>query len=139
MVKEHILPIANLMKDEGENSLRVEQHKISAKQEVTNDWQQLFRNEKSLGVLQYHEPTRLIRKVIVKPPMEAIREGIVKWSPTLVGQFLEKPLPFFLVKRTVDSLWANYGKVEVFLLENGLYMFQSANEKAWDEVMEAKL
>jgi hypothetical protein len=89
--------------------------------------------------LQYHEPTRLIRKVIVKPPMEAIREGIVKWSPTLVGQFLEKPLPFFLVKRTVDSLWANYGKVEVFLLENGLYMFQSANEKAWDEVMEAKL
>jgi hypothetical protein len=55
------------------------------------------------------------------------------------GQFLDKPLPYYIVKRTVDTLWASFGKVEVFLLENGLYLFRFQNEKVRDEVMEAKL
>jgi hypothetical protein len=63
----------------------------------------------------------------------------LKWSPSLVGQFLDKPLPYYLVKRAVESLWAQYGKVEVFLLENGLYLFRFADEKTRDDVMEAKI
>jgi hypothetical protein len=99
----------------------------------------LFRSEKSLGALQYFAPTCEDGRVVVKPPREAIEEGISKWSSSLVGQFLDKPLPFYIVKRTVDALWAQYGKVEVFLLENGLYLFRFTDERIRDEIMEAKL
>ena len=36
-------------------------------------------------------------------------------------------------------MWAQYGKVEVFLLENGLYWFRFADVKTRDEVIKAKL
>jgi hypothetical protein len=103
------------------------------------DWSQLFRSEKSFGSLKYFAPSREDGKVVVKPKKEAMEEGILKWSPSLVGQFLDKPLPYYIVKRFVDNLWAQYGKVEVFLLENGLYLFRFSDEKTRDEVMEAKL
>jgi hypothetical protein len=106
---------------------------------LAQDWRQLFRSEKSLGALQYFAPSREEGKVVVKPQKEAIEEGILKWSPSLVGQFLDKPLPFYIVKCTVDSLWAQYGKVEVFLMENVLYLFRFADERTKDEVMEEKL
>jgi hypothetical protein len=102
-------------------------------------WRKLFRPEKPAGNLQYFAPSREDGRVVVKPPKEAIEEGILKWSPSLVGQFLDKPLPFYIVKRAVDSIWAQYGKIEVFLLENGLYLFRFENEQTRDEVMEAKI
>jgi hypothetical protein len=109
-------------------------HKNSAQ-----DWRQLFRSEKSIGTLHYFAPSCEDGKIVVKPPKEAIEEGILKWSSSLVGQFLDKPLPYYIVKRTVENLWAQYGKVEVYLLENGLYLFRFADEKSRDEVMEAKI
>jgi hypothetical protein len=127
---------------EAECSEFVKEKPVADKLEQRNsvqDWRQLFRSEKSLGALQYFEPSREKGKVVVKPPKVAIEEGILKWSSSLVGQFLDKPLPYYIVKRTVDILWASFGKVEVFLLENGLYLFRFQNEKARDEIMEAKL
>jgi hypothetical protein len=118
--------------------LDVEPVKVDQKSFV-QDWRSLFRLEKTLGALKYFAPSSEDGRIVVKPPKEAIEEGISKWSPSLVGQFLDKPLPFYVVKRIVDSLWAQYGKVEVFLLENGLYLFQFVDIKARDEVMEAKL
>ena len=110
-----------------------------APKNVAQDWRKLFQHEKSIGALQYFAPSCEDGRVVVKPPMEAIEEGISKWSPSLVGQFLDKPLPYYIVKRTVESIWAQYGKVEVFLLENGLYLFRFADKKLRDEVMEAKV
>jgi hypothetical protein len=112
---------------------------VDAEQKKTGlDWSQLFRSEKSFGLLKYFAPCE-DGKVAVKPSREAIEEGILKWSLSLVGQFLDKPLLYYIVKRFVDNLWAQYGKVEVFLLENGLYMFKFKDEKTRDEVMKAKL
>jgi len=85
-----------------------------------------------LGSLQYFEPKRQDGKIIVQPPKEAIEEGISKWSSSLIGQFLDKPLPFYVVKRTVESIWASYGSVEVFLLDNGLFLFRFADESIKD-------
>ena len=93
------------------------------KKNIAHDWRQLFRSKKSLGALQYFAPSCEDGRVVVKPPREAIEEGILKWSSSLVGQFLDKPLPFYIVERTVDNLLAQYRKVAVFLLENGLYFF----------------
>jgi hypothetical protein len=52
---------------------------------------------------------------------------------------MEKPLPFFLVKKTIDLLWRQYGKVDVFLMENSMYIFRFADEHTRDEVLESKL
>jgi hypothetical protein len=106
---------------------------------VAQDWRKLFQHEKSIGALQYFAPSCEDGRVVVKHPLEAIEEGILKWSPSLVGQFLDKPLPYYIVKQTVESIWAQFGKVEVFLLENGLYLFRFADENIRDEVMEAKV
>ena len=73
------------------------------------------------------------------PPKEAIEEGISKWSSSLVGEFLDKPLSYYIVKRTVESIWAQYVKVEAFLLENGLYLIKFVDKNARDEVLEAKI
>jgi hypothetical protein len=48
-------------------------------------------------------------------------------------------LPYFILKCTVESIWAQYGKIEVFMLENGLYLFKFVDEKSRDEVLEAKV
>jgi len=78
------------------------------------DWRQLFQSKKSFGSMQYHEPLRQNGRIIVKPQKEVIKEGILKWSSSLIGQFFDKPLPFYVVKRTVENIWASYGNVEVF-------------------------
>jgi hypothetical protein len=86
--------------------------------------------------MQYHEPIRQNGKILVKPPKEAIEEGILKWSSSLIGQFIDKPFPFYVVKRTVENIWSSYGKVEVFLLENGIYLFRFADESSREAVIE---
>jgi hypothetical protein len=57
----------------------------------------------------------------------------------MIGQFLDKPLPFFLVKKSIDIMWKRYGTVEVFSLENGLFIFRFSDEVTRDEVLDAKL
>jgi hypothetical protein len=133
VISEGNVEVSGVKKGLLEGEFDVEQKKTGL------DWSQLFRSEKSFGSLKYFAPSREDGKVVVKPPKEAMEEGILKWSPSLVGQFLDKPLPYYIVKRFVDNLWAQYGKVEVFLLENGLYLFRFRDEKTRDEVMEAKL
>jgi hypothetical protein len=49
------------------------------------DRSQLFRSKKSFGSLKYFAPYCEDGKVVVKPPREAMDEGILKWSPSLVG------------------------------------------------------
>ncbi|XP_059440872.1 uncharacterized protein LOC132173392 [Corylus avellana] len=117
----------------------VESSGMVAQKSAVQDWRKLFHKEKSIGTLQYFAPSLEDGRVVVKPPKKAIEEGISKWSSSLVGQFLDKPLPYYIVKRTVENIWAQYGKVEVYLLENGLYLFKFVDEKTRDEVMEEKV
>jgi hypothetical protein len=60
---------------------------------------------------------------VVKPLVEDVEEGIARWKSSLVGQFLDKPLPFFLVKKAVEQLCSQYSKIKVFSMENGVYIF----------------
>lgn len=62
------------------------------------DWRALFQKEKTLGKLQYFPRVKMNGRMIVKPPLEAMEEGIAKWSPSLIGQFLDKHPPFFYEK-----------------------------------------
>jgi hypothetical protein len=62
-------------------------------------------------------------QVLVSPLEEAIIEGIDKWKSSIVEQFLDKPLPFYLVKGYVANMWKQYEDIEVFSLENGMFIF----------------
>jgi hypothetical protein len=103
-------------------------------------WRDLFLEKQRLGEkLQFHAPTRVGAKVVVKPPQEAVDEGKTKWESSLVGQFLAKSLPFWLVKRTVNAFWGQFGKVETFSLENGLFLFKFDDIQSRDSVFEARI
>jgi hypothetical protein len=103
------------------------------------DWRNLFQSNQSLGKLEYVARRKLGAKVVVSPPVQAVEEGIDIWKASLVGQFLDKPLPFFLVKKSVAQMWKQYGQVEVFSLENGMFIFRFPDEFTCNEVMEAKI
>jgi hypothetical protein len=104
-----------------------------------SDWKGLFKSNSPLGNLQYFAPQKVGDKIVVSPPPEAVEEGISKWKSSLIGQFLDKPLPFFLVKKSIDIMWKQYGNVEVFSLKNGLFIFRFPDEVTRDEVLDAKL
>jgi hypothetical protein len=104
----HFLFLCGRMKTGWGRMLRNEGFKIQ-------DWRQLFKTEKSLGSLQYFEPQRQNGRIIVQPPKEAIEERISKWSSSLIYQFMDKPLSFYVVKRTVENIWASFGSMELFL------------------------
>lgn len=106
---------------------------------VKQDWKGLFPCNSSFGKLQYFEPLVSEGKVFVKPSAAALAEGVAKWRPSLVGQFIDKPLPFFLVKKSLELLWNHYGKFEIFSLENGLFIFRFENESICEAILEAKL
>ena len=74
-------------------------------------WKTLFSlPAKTIGQLQFSKPCRTDGKIIVKPPAEAVVEGIDKWRGCLVGKFLDKRHPFPVVRSLVDKLW---GKKEM--------------------------
>ena len=87
------------------------------------DWRGLFQSENAGVSLQYFELDVIDGKVVVEPPSEVIEKGIFKWSFSLVGQFLDKPFPYYHVKKAVDIMWKHFGKMEVFLLDIGMYIF----------------
>jgi hypothetical protein len=114
---------------------------VDAKQEqpVHVEWRGLFKSEKSMGSLDYIAPVSSEGKVFVSPPVAAVEEGESRWNSSLVGQFLDKAFPFFLVKKSVQLMWKQYGDVEVFSVENEMFIFRFADEATCDEVLESKL
>lgn len=99
----------------------------------------LFKSNHLMEKLEYFEPIMSGGRVIVSPLEEDIEEGISKWKLCLVGQFFDKPLPFYFVKKSVAIMWKHFGEVEVFSLENGMYLFRFSDEGICDEVLESKL
>ena len=89
--------------------------------------------------MQFFEPKRIDGKVVVQPPTEAVDEGIANWESSLIGQFLDKATSFLLVKRFVEALWGRYGLVEVFTLDNGMFLFRFPETRSRDFVLEARL
>uniref|UniRef100_A0A2N9GIV8 Retrotransposon gag domain-containing protein n=1 Tax=Fagus sylvatica TaxID=28930 RepID=A0A2N9GIV8_FAGSY len=66
----------------------------------------------------FTESQRIGGKVVVKPPKEVVDVGISKGEASLVGQFLDKAPPFMVVKQYVDGLWSQFGRVEIFAIDN---------------------
>jgi hypothetical protein len=117
-----------------------DEHKVdSAPLDDLKDWRGLFKTDGSMGNLQYFEPVKVGGKICVSPPEEAIEEGISKWCSSLVGQFMDKSLPYCLVKKAVSLMWKQHGEIEVFSLDNGMFIFRFQDEATCDEILESNL
>jgi len=92
-----------------------------------------------MASLQYFEPKKNGGKTCFFPLDAVVGEGIVKWKSSLVRQFMDKQLPYFLVKKSVESMWKQYGVVEVFSLDNGMFIFIFQDEVTCEEILENKL
>jgi hypothetical protein len=103
------------------------------------EWANLLKTDRTMGSLQYFEPKKNGGKTYVFPPDAVVEEGIVQWKSSLVGQFMDKPLPYFLVKKSVQSMWSQYGEIEIFSLENGIFIFRFQDEATCEEILENKL
>ena len=96
-------------------------------------WRNLFSvPTKPTGQLQYSKPQRTDGKFVVKPPEEAVMEGIDMWKGCLVGQFLDKQLPFSVVRLLVNKLWGKKEMPDISTTENGLYFFRFRDLDARD-------
>ncbi|XP_062171116.1 uncharacterized protein LOC133876895 [Alnus glutinosa] len=107
--------------------------------EEVKGWNRLFKDERTMGNLQYFPPKKEGGQTFIYPPDDIVEEGISKWRSSLVGQFMDKSLPYFLVKKAVTGMWSQFGDVEVFSLENGMYIFRFQDEATCDEIMESRL
>jgi hypothetical protein len=90
--------IGNLLFGEKEEKSSVREKEEKSSVPIGQDWKQLFKSVQSFGSLSYHEPVRQNGRVVVQPPREVVEEGILKSSSSLVCQFLDHPVPFFVVK-----------------------------------------
>jgi hypothetical protein len=66
--------------------------------------------------IEFFEPKRVGGKIFISPPEEAIEEGI-----------------------SVESMWRQYGEIEVFSLENGMFIFRLQDEASCDEILESRV
>ena len=92
---------------------------------------------KSGSPLQFYRPHCADGKLVAKPPAEAVNEGIDMWKGCLVGQFLDKRLPFSVVRSLVNRLWGKREMADISTTENGLFFFRFKDPKARDWVMDA--
>ena len=111
--------------------------------EMTNDppiksWKSLVSTPvKTGGPLQFYMPHCTDGKIIAKPPVEAVNEGIDMWKGCLVGQFLDKRLPFPVVRSLVNRLWGKREIPDISTTESGLFFFRFRDPEARDWVMNA--
>ena len=100
-------------------------------------WSSLFSMPvKTGGPLQFYKPHRVDGKMVVRPPVEVVNEGIDLWKGCLVGQFLDKRLPFPVVRSLVNRLWGKKEMPDISTTENGLFFFRFRDPEARDWVMD---
>ena len=92
---------------------------------------------KTGGTLQFYMPHCTDGKIIAKPPVEAVNEGIDMWKGCLVGQFLDKRLPFPVVRSLINKLWGSREMPDISTTENGLFFFRFRDPAAREWVMNA--
>ena len=96
-------------------------------------WKNMFSMlVKTSGPLQFYRPDSADGKLVAKPPAEAVNEGINMWKGCLVGQFLDKHLPFLMVRSLVNRLWGKKEMPDISTTENGLYFFRFRDPEARD-------
>ncbi|KAK2641983.1 hypothetical protein Ddye_023746 [Dipteronia dyeriana] len=87
--------------------------------------------------LKYYQPFQSGIRTCVSPPLEVADDGSKSWKNCLVGHFIEKKLPFTLVKNIAMHIWGSCVLLEVLANEKGFYFFKFLDDEACSNVLEA--
>ncbi|KAK3184871.1 hypothetical protein Dsin_032157 [Dipteronia sinensis] len=86
--------------------------------------------------LKFYQPIQSGNRKCVSPPLEVVEDGFKTWKNYLVGNFIEKKLPFSLVYNIAMRIWGNRGLLEVLANEKGFYFFKFSDDEVCSNVLE---
>ncbi|KAF7127540.1 hypothetical protein RHSIM_Rhsim11G0071500 [Rhododendron simsii] len=72
--------------------------------------------------LEFLPPLVLEDRVVISPPPE-VELGLAKWKNCLVGHFLDKKVPFPLVRNITMKIWEKFGLSDVLANDLGFFFF----------------
>ncbi|KAG5545007.1 hypothetical protein RHGRI_017464 [Rhododendron griersonianum] len=87
--------------------------------------------------LSYYPPQLRDAKVVVCPPQEVIDLGSELWTDCVVGYFLDKKVPFPIVKNIIMRIWEKFGISDVLANDQGFFFFKFSKADAYRTVMKA--
>ncbi|KAL7197306.1 hypothetical protein ACSBR2_019902 [Camellia fascicularis] len=83
--------------------------------------------------LQYYPPKISQDKIVVElPPVSPL----AKWEACLVGYFIDKRLPYSLIKNSAFNMWKNKGLLEVQMNDEGFVFFVFENQDCCQNVLD---
>ncbi|XP_028105702.1 uncharacterized protein LOC114304747 [Camellia sinensis] len=72
-------------------------------------------------------------KIVVEMPPPS---PTVKWDACLVGYFIDKNLPYTLIKNNANNMWKHKGLVEILKNDDGFFFFMFENRDCCIDVLE---
>ena len=60
-----------------------------------------------------------------------------KWKDCLVGYFLDRKLPFMVVRNIAMKIWVKFGLTEVLSSDKGFFFFRFDNSEAFTQISKA--
>ncbi|KAI8541498.1 hypothetical protein RHMOL_Rhmol08G0065700 [Rhododendron molle] len=87
--------------------------------------------------LQYFPPELDGEKVKVSPPKSVEVLGAERWKDCIVGHFVDKKLPYLMVRSFAFKMWGKFGLKDVLSNDRGFFFFQFGVEGACRQVLEA--
>ncbi|XP_028074447.1 uncharacterized protein LOC114276809 [Camellia sinensis] len=72
-------------------------------------------------------------KIVVEMPPPS---PTVKWDACLVGYFIDKNLPYTLIKNNANNMWKHKGLVEILKNDDGFFFFMFENHDCCIDVLE---
>ncbi|KAF7152803.1 hypothetical protein RHSIM_Rhsim01G0069100 [Rhododendron simsii] len=87
--------------------------------------------------LQFFPPQMDGEKVTVSPPKSVELLGAERWKDCIVGHFVDKKLPYLMVRSFAFNRWGKFGLKDVLSNDRGFFFFQFGIEGACRQVLEA--
>ncbi|KAF5208333.1 hypothetical protein FRX31_002080 [Thalictrum thalictroides] len=85
--------------------------------------------------LQFIEPKFGTEEDVLLIDEEILAEGALEWENQVVGFFLDKKLPFMVVKETVHKKWKLKGDLDI-ALDGDMYYFRFTSEEDKEKVLD---
>lgn len=86
--------------------------------------------------LQFFPPEVEGETVRVSPPKHVELQGSEKWRDCIVGHFVDRKLPFKLVRSIAFNNWRDYGLKDVLANDKGFFFFVFGVEGAYRQISE---
>ncbi|KAL7181458.1 hypothetical protein ACSBR1_040364 [Camellia fascicularis] len=83
--------------------------------------------------LKYYPPKLDQDKIVVEMPPSS---PMVKWEACLVWYFIDKNLPYTLIKNNAFNMWKNKGLVDILKNDDGFIFFMFENRDCCIDVLE---